>query len=133
MQLAQEAYIDGFALNFANEASVVRPLLDKAFWVANNLGFKLFCSYDYAGLGSFEKQTVIDLCNDYCNNGAYYRTGGKPLLSTFEGPDQADDWHDIKAATGSLFIPDWSSKGARAATELSNGVADGLFSWAAWP
>ncbi|KAK4107593.1 carbohydrate-binding module family 24 protein [Canariomyces notabilis] len=133
MQLAQEAHIDGFALNIANEASVVRPLLDKAFWVANKLGFKLFFSFDYAGLGPFEKQTVIDLCNDYCNNGAYYRTDGKPLLSTFEGPDQADDWHDIKAATGGLFIPDWSSKGAKAALELSNGVADGLFNWAAWP
>ncbi|KAK4106016.1 carbohydrate-binding module family 24 protein [Parathielavia hyrcaniae] len=133
MRLAQEAHIDGFALNIANEAGVVRPLLDKAFWVANNLGFKLIFSYDYAGLGPFEKQTVIDLCNDYCNNGAYYRTGGKPLLTTFEGPERADDWHDIKAATGGLFLPDWSSKGAKAALELSNGVADGLFSWAAWP
>ncbi|KAK4201510.1 peptidase S8/S53, subtilisin/kexin/sedolisin [Triangularia verruculosa] len=89
MRLAQEAHIDGFTLNIANEASTVRPLLDKAFWVANNLGFKLFFLYDYAGRGPFDKQTVIDLCNDYCNNGAYYRTGGKPLLTTFEGPNWA--------------------------------------------
>jgi hypothetical protein len=91
MQLAQEAHIDGLARNFANEASVVRPLLDKTFWVANKLGFKLIFPYDYAGLGPFEKQIVIDLCNDYCNNGAYYRTDGKSLLTTFEGPEQVDD------------------------------------------
>lgn len=30
-------------------------------------------------------------------------------------------------------MPDWSSRGAREALELAGGVADGLFSWAAWP
>lgn len=104
-----------------------------AFFVANNMGFKLFFSFDYAGNGPFKNQTVIDLCTDYCNNGAYYRTYGGPLLTIFEGLKQADDWHDIKAATGGFFLPDWSSKGANLAVGLSNGVADGLFSWAAWP
>ncbi|KAJ5884631.1 mutanase [Penicillium taxi] len=30
-------------------------------------------------------------------------------------------------------MPDWSSVGAKPALALANGVADGLFSWAAWP
>lgn len=30
-------------------------------------------------------------------------------------------------------MPDWSSQGAKAALELAGGVANWLFSWAAWP
>jgi hypothetical protein len=30
-------------------------------------------------------------------------------------------------------MPDWSSVGAKPAVGLANGVADGLFSWSAWP
>lgn len=57
----------------------------------------------------------------------------KPLVSTFEGPGNAEDWIAIKKQTDCFFIPDWSSVGAKEAAELANGVADGLFSWAAWP
>jgi hypothetical protein len=49
-----------------------------------------------------------------------------------EGPGNADDWKTIKAATSCFFIPDWSSLGAQAAVAQGGGVADGLFSWAAW-
>ena len=54
-------------------------------------------------------------------------------MSTFEGPANADDWIDIKDQVGCFFIPDWSSEGAQPALKLGGGVADGLFSWAAWP
>jgi hypothetical protein len=68
------------------------------------------------------------------SNGAYFHTNtSQPLASTFEGPSNAADWTDIKASTGCFFIPDWSSYGAKPALALENGVADGLFSWAAWP
>lgn len=97
------------------------------------MGFKLFFSFDYAGNGAWDKQDVISLCTSYCNNPAYYHTNGGPLLSTFEGPENAADWHEIKASTGCFFIPDWSSLGAQSALEQSSGVADALFSWAAWP
>ena len=46
-----------------------------------------------------------------------------------EGPGNATDWHDIKAATSCFFMPDWSSLGARDALALAGGVSDGLFSW----
>lgn len=45
----------------------------------------------------------------------------------------ANDWISIKSETGCFFLPDWSSVGAKPALELAGGVADGLFSWAAWP
>lgn len=105
-----------------------------AFSAAASLGFKLIFSFDYAGNGPWEKADVISMLNTYGHHAAYFQHGGsKPLVSTFEGPDNADDWHDIKAATGCFLIPDWSSLGAQPAVGLANGVADGLFSWNAWP
>ncbi|KAF7914304.1 uncharacterized protein EAF01_000710 [Botrytis porri] len=69
--------------------------------------------------------------NQYIGNDAYYIYKGKPLVSTFEGAGDADARRQIKAQTGIVFILDWSSLGAQAALKLD--VADGLFSWAAWP
>jgi hypothetical protein len=74
---------------------------------------------------------VLDLIQSYASRDEYYKHGGKPLVSTFEGSNNANDWKDIKFKTGCFFIPDWSSLGAQAAMAL--GVADGLFNWAAWP
>ena len=59
------------------------------------------------------------------------RRGEQPVVSTFEGSDNAGDWVSIKQETGCYFIPDYSSLGPQAA--LDTGVADGLFSWGAWP
>lgn len=133
IKLAQSAHIDAFALNIANDISAVTPALNLAFYVANQLGFKLFLSLDYAGNGPWSKQDVLGLCTTYCYNPAYYQAHGGPMISTFEGPGNANDWHEIKSQTGCFFIPDWSSLGAKAALEQSDGVADALFSWAAWP
>ncbi|KAJ3952892.1 hypothetical protein N0V92_010655 [Colletotrichum tropicale] len=104
-----------------------------AFSNAEALGFKLFFSFDYAGRGPFSKDEVISWINKYAPSSAYFRHQGKPFVSTFEGPDQAEDWVDIKATTGCFFVPDWSSLGAGPAVEKAGGVVDGLFSWAGWP
>lgn len=76
---------------------------------------------------------VINLINQYKGSSAHYYFSGQPFVSTFEGPERAKDWTTIKGSTGCYFVPDWSSRGAKAAMELAGGVADGLFSWAAWP
>lgn len=133
MSLAQQAYIDAFALNVAFEDPKNDPQLANPFTAANILGFKLFFSFDYAGNGLWAKEEVLRLINQYASNGAYYRHIGKPLMSTFEGPGRAKDWVNIKAQTGCFFIPDWSSLGAKPALAQENGVTDGLFNWAAWP
>ena len=77
------------------------------------------------------------MINQYKGHSAYWQhdgpNGKQPLVSTFEGSDNAEDWKDIKARTGCFFMPDWSSLGAGPAVEKADGVADGLFSWAAWP
>ncbi|KAK9318864.1 glycosyl hydrolase family 71-domain-containing protein [Lipomyces orientalis] len=131
ISLAQQAHIDAFALNIAyNDPTTDNSLLN-AFDAANSLGFMLFFSFDYAGNGPWPEADVVGLILNYGTNTAYYQYNGQPFVSTFEGPASASDWTTIKSETGCFFMPDWSSLGAKAA--LEPGVADGLFSWAAWP
>ncbi|KAE8144645.1 glycosyl hydrolase family 71-domain-containing protein [Aspergillus avenaceus] len=130
MKLAKEAHIDAFALNFAASLTDLYPLAS-AFQAAESTGFKLFLSFDYAGAGPFEKSIVIGFILLYGDLPPYYKFRGKPFVSTFEGPGNAEDWKEIKKETGCFFVPSWSSLGAKDALEL--GTADGLFSWAGWP
>ncbi|KAM7203551.1 Glycosyl hydrolase family 71 domain containing protein [Rhypophila sp. PSN 637] len=139
MMAAAAAKLDGFAINFAKGESVAQ--FDNAFSTARQHGLKLFFSFDYAGnagAGPWEKASIIDLVNKWKSHPAYFKhEGTKPLVSTFEGPDNASDWGEIKAATGCFFMPDWSSVGAMQAWAKQDGrggrAADGLFNWAAWP
>ncbi|KAK1995692.1 hypothetical protein LX36DRAFT_639338, partial [Colletotrichum falcatum] len=134
IRLAKEAHIDAFALNMAHGEAVNEPSLERAFNVAKDEGFKLLFSFDYAGRGPWPKETVISYLKKYASRGEYFKhSDGTPLVSTFEGPRNAQDWVDIKKQVSCFFIPDWSSEGAKPAMELANGVADGLFNWAAWP
>jgi hypothetical protein len=112
----------------SNERSV-----KNAFEAAESLNFHLFFSFDYAGNGSWPQAQVTALLQNFSSSRAYYRYNGQPLASTFEGSESAKDWIEIKSQTHCFFVPDWSSVGAKAALELGDGVADGLFSWEAWP
>ncbi|KAK1757778.1 family 71 glycosyl hydrolase [Echria macrotheca] len=116
MQWAKDVHIEAFALNMA----------------AQNVGFKLLFSFDYAGNGPWPMEEVTRVIQQYGRHSAYWQHQGKPLVSTFEGPERANDWIAIKAQTNCFFIPDWSSLGAGPAMAAGNGVADGLFSWAGW-
>lgn len=123
-----DAHIDAFALNIAYGWPQNYDALSLAFKAAATLGFKLFFSFDYAGNGSWPLSNASALIQQYGGQGTYYKYHGKPFVSTFEGPDSADDWITIKQDTGCFFMPDWSSRGAGPAMALGNGVADGLFS-----
>lgn len=131
IDLAKQAGIDGFALNMAyNEATTVNQL-PVAFAAARSLGgFKMIFSFDYAGNGPWPKGEVIRLIKQYKDTGAYFYRYSQPLVSTFEGSENTEDWEDIKRETSCFFMPDCSSLGARDALARPN--ADGLFSWAAW-
>ncbi|KAM7210667.1 Mutanase [Rhypophila decipiens] len=133
IELAQAAHIDAFAMNIAYGDRTIYATLELGFQAAASKGFKMFFSFDYAGgVAPWPADNVIALCNSFCGRSPYFRYNGKPFLSTFEGPDQAEDWIDVKAKTGCFFMPDWSSRGAKPALQLAGGVADGLFSWASW-
>lgn len=134
MRLAQEAHIDAFALNIAVGLSMNEAQIGNAFSAANAKGFKLFFSFDYAGRGAWDKSAVLALMTQYAGNAAYFKhSDSRALASSFEGSANVKDWDDIKAATGCMFVPDFSSLGAMPAIQQSGGSIDGLFNWAAWP
>ena len=133
ISLAKEAHIDAFALNMAHGTPGNEESVSKAFSTAESLGFNLFFSFDYAGNGSWPQSEVVHYMQTYASSPAYYKYDGKSFVSTFEGPENANDWIAIKNQTNCFLVPDWSSVGATAALELAGGIADGLFSWAAWP
>ncbi|CAK48462.1 hypothetical protein M747DRAFT_322972 [Aspergillus niger ATCC 13496] len=124
MALAVEAKIDAFALNIAADQDVNTASVANAFLAAENVGFYLFFSFDYAGNGAWAKADVINYINTYKSPDVYFYYNDKPFVSTFEGPGNAEDWVDIKSETGCFFIPDWSSLGAMEAMEQADGVAD---------
>ncbi|KAL6872703.1 hypothetical protein J3F83DRAFT_580668 [Trichoderma novae-zelandiae] len=128
--LAQEAHIDAFALNIAYNDSTAANSVSLAFQAASSKGFKLFFSFDYAGGGPWPADSVRSVASPYLSLATYFTYNGKPLISTFEGTQNAQDWETLKHDLGCFFLPDYSSLGADAAKTL--GVADGLFSWAAW-
>ncbi|KAK1971059.1 hypothetical protein LY78DRAFT_699556 [Colletotrichum sublineola] len=132
--LAQQAHIDAFALNIAHGWKYNDQQISNAFAAASARGFRLFFSFDYAGGDvPWPMAEVKALIQKYGSSAAHFQYNGKPFVSTFEGPDNAEDWKSIKADTSCFFIPDWSSLGAGPAARAGDGVADGLFNWAAWP
>lgn len=140
MQKAQESKIDAFALNINHNAHELSAHLSLAFQAANAVGFKLFFSFDYAGMGPWLKEAVIERLKEYGSDEAYYkRADDKPLVSTFEGSENASDWPEIKAETNCFFIPDWSSQGAQGAIKLREvgphyywNIILTLNSWSRW-
>ncbi|KAK8044788.1 hypothetical protein PG993_004812 [Apiospora rasikravindrae] len=134
IRLAKDAHIDGFALNIRQDDRSYWNSLNRAYSAADSVGgFKMILSFDYAGGGPWSPIIVAQAINQFSGYGSYFSEGGKPLVSTFEGPAQAQDWELIKKKTNCMLLPDWSSLGAKQAIDASKGVIDGLFSWAAWP
>lgn len=134
IQLAQQAGIDGFALNIGGEnidtSTYTQPQLDNAYNAAQGTGFKLFISFDYAANPSFDIPTVSGLINTYKGKDAQYDYGTRPMASTFEGPGNAGDWSTIKSNTGAFFCPDYTSEKGQA-SYFAN--ADCALSWDVWP
>jgi hypothetical protein len=104
--------IDAFALNMANNEGD-GPAVALAFTAADQVGFKLFFSFDYAGgtPAAWALGNVTSMINTYKTRASYYKYNNKPLVSTFEGPGSSNDWVTIKSNTGCTFFPDWSSLG----------------------
>lgn len=62
--------------------------------------------------GSWSISQVADLINRYKESTAQFKVDEAPVVSTFEGPDWADNWPEVRSQTGDIFfIPDWSSLG----------------------
>ncbi|KAH8775428.1 glycoside hydrolase [Diaporthe sp. PMI_573] len=132
---AQAAGIDGFALNIGPNDHYTMPQLRQAYSAASSLfggRFVLFLSFDMAA-GDWPVEQVVACINEFKDSPAQCRVNGLPFVSTFEGPQWAENWPAVREATGGIyFVPDWSSLGPHGVGEKLN-LIDGAFSWAAWP
>lgn len=88
--LALQSHVYAFALNTAYDQGD-EPQYELAFEAANTAGFTLFFSFDYAGNGAWPKESVLEILEEYASNDVYYHYNGQPFVSTFEGPDNAED------------------------------------------
>ena len=81
----------------------------------------MFISFDYAAAeaqGGFASSDVVSILKQYGSRKGQYMYQGKPLVSTFEGPDNKGDWPGIKSQVDCFFMPDWSSLGPQAAAAV---------------
>ena len=85
--------------------------LENAYSVAEELSFKVAISFDYLAPGPWESSSVISTIKKYSNRPSQFRYNGLPLVSTFEGASNANDWSAIRAAVPIFFIPTWTSVG----------------------
>lgn len=128
---AKLAGIDGFSLNIGPSDTWTSTQLHHAYEEAERAqGFSLFLSFEYVeatpgpsiivadvrpasmAAGSWLVPCVADLINRYKSSPAQTRVEGRPLVSTFEGPNWAANWPLVRDRTGGIYlIPDWSSLG----------------------
>ncbi len=74
--------------------------------------FKLVSDTRLASMapGSWLFSHVVDLINRSKSSSSRMMVEGRPLVSTFEGPDWAGNWARVRDKTGGIcLIPDWSS------------------------
>ncbi|KAI0173106.1 glycoside hydrolase family 71 protein [Hypoxylon sp. FL1284] len=130
---AKASGIDGFALNIGSADSWNDEQLQLAYDTADSAGgFSMFLSFDMAA-SSWSVDQVVQRVNQHKDAASQLKVGGKPFVSTFEGPDWASNWASVRSQTGDIFlVPDWSSRGADGVGSLL-GQIDGAFNWGAWP
>ena len=115
--LASGAGIDGFALNIGKDGYTSQQV-GYAYDAAEKSNFKMFLSFDYATTGGFSSGEVVNTIKQYSGRKGQYKYQNKPLVSTFEGPNNKGDWAGIKSQADCFFMPDWSSLGASAAASV---------------
>ncbi|KAI1425588.1 glycoside hydrolase family 71 protein [Xylaria sp. FL1777] len=121
---AQAIGIDGFALNCAPERidSYTPKQLANAYQAAEELGFKMFISFDFAYWSTGDTPSIIDILGNY-NGGA--------IVSTFVGDSM--NWNTVKSALPNQKItalPNIQDPSYLASAQTG---LDGAFSWYAWP
>jgi glucan endo-1,3-alpha-glucosidase len=110
---AKASGIDGFALNVGAQDSYNDDQLHLAYDVASSNGFAVFLSFDMAA-SQWSADQISSYINTYKVYGSQFKVNDLPVVSTFEGPSQADIWSGVRAATGGIFfVPDWASLGAQ--------------------
>lgn len=125
-----EIGIDAFALNNANIDSYTPTQLANAYQAAEQIGFKVFISFDFSYWSNGDTDQITAYMQQYAAHPAQMQYNGAAIVSTFVG--DSFNWGPVKSATShAIFaIPNLQDP-----AEASNDQTsfDGAFSWYAWP
>ncbi|KAF7318311.1 hypothetical protein HMN09_00339900 [Mycena chlorophos] len=139
MTTAKNIGIDGFVLNTA-AADYEVDRIDDAFTVAENLGFKLFLSFDMSY--SWAASDIVSITASHASSSAMLTWNGKVLLSTYSGESYGDSfWSGIKSSLANegiqvSFAPAFTTyRDPSLANSLISTFSsvDGFFNWWSWP
>lgn len=130
MAYAQEIGIDAFALNNAKIDSYTPTQLANAYQAAEEMGFKVFISFDFAYWSNGDTSPISAYMQQYSAHPAQMQYNGGAVVSTFVG--DSFDWGPVKAKqTHPIFaIPNLQDPAEAMNARTS---FDGAFSWYAWP
>lgn len=143
MRVAQDAYIDGFAINIGTDPTNDLQL-KLIYEAAQETDFKIFISFDmnYYSYPDSSKD-ILSRTLEYSKQPAQFKYKGRVFLSSFSGevpgtymdgnPNYTSAWCSLKASlrghgVETYFVPGWT--GIKPSTSR---CADGLLSWDAWP
>ena len=76
---------------------------------------------------------MIALLQKYASSPAQFKVKGASFVSTFEGPDNSDDWKTIRASVPIYFVPEWTSVGPDAFKSSKLDVVDGACEFLFYP
>jgi glucan endo-1,3-alpha-glucosidase len=135
---AQSLGLDGFAMNFDQFAYWSEGTVDSLFNHADELGFKLFFSFDHAAGHLHSPADYTDYFNKYKGRPSYFKgLKNKPLVSTFGAEDITNDqWNTFRKAVGDVLIVPGFYKIYNPSTTFFSGQyssLDGVFNWNSWP
>lgn len=133
MSQAQAIGIDGFALNCApgRVDNFTPQQLANAYEAAQQVGFHVFVSFDFAYWNDNDIGDITDILRNYSSHPAQAIYNGGALASTFIG--DSFNWQPVKDSLGSqklTVIPNLQDPSAIG--RETTGI-DGVFSWYGWP
>ncbi|KAM0181974.1 hypothetical protein ACHAPF_001500 [Botrytis cinerea] len=130
MAHAQEIGIDGFALNCASIDSYTPTQLALAYQAAEETGFHVFISFDFAYWNNGNTNNITDYMNQYASHPGQMQYNGGAVVSTFVG--DYFDWAPVKAGINHSIFAIPMMQDPIEASYLTTSF-DGAFSWLAWP
>ena len=130
MAYAMEIGIDAFALNNANIDSYTPTQLANAYQAAEEIGFKVFISFDFSYWNNGDTSQISAYMQQYAGHPAQMQYSGGAVVSTFVG--DSFDWGPVKANNSHAIFAIPMLQDPIEATEEHTSF-DGAFSWLAWP
>ncbi|KAF7557835.1 hypothetical protein G7Z17_g353 [Cylindrodendrum hubeiense] len=132
---AQSLGIDAFAINYDQYAWWSNNTVNYLFDHADELGFKIFFSFDMSGDYFATPSEYSQFLGDYIARDSYYTYNDVPLVSTFGGESvTTDEWKDLRSAVGDiLIVPSFYQTPPSATFFDEYSELDGIFNWNSWP